>query len=50
MQAVRTGNLVDFQDQALGRLGPSVLEATANLCTQIDAARARRSSLNRGSY
>jgi iron complex transport system substrate-binding protein len=42
LQAVRTGNLLDFEDQALSRLGPSVLDATANLCGQIDAARARR--------
>jgi iron complex transport system substrate-binding protein len=42
LQAVRTGNLLDFEDQALSRLGPSVLAATANLCAQIDAARARR--------
>lgn len=42
LKAVRSGNLLDFQDQALSRLGPSVVDATANLCTQIDAARARR--------
>ena len=42
MKAVRSGNLLDFEDQSLSRLGPSVLEATANLCGQIDAARARR--------
>ena len=42
LQAVRTGNLLDFKDQALSRLGPSVLAATANLCARIDAARARR--------
>ncbi len=42
MKAVRTGNLLNFEDQALSRLGPSVLDATANLCTRIDAARVRR--------
>jgi iron complex transport system substrate-binding protein len=42
LKAVRNGNLLDFADQALGRLGPSMLEATANLCRQIDAAPARR--------
>jgi iron complex transport system substrate-binding protein len=42
MKAVRTGNLLDFQDQALSRLGPSLLDATANLCERIDAARTRR--------
>jgi iron complex transport system substrate-binding protein len=41
LQAVRTGNLLDFEDQALSRLGPSMLDATANLCAKIDAARAR---------
>ncbi|MEJ0006119.1 MAG: cobalamin-binding protein [Steroidobacteraceae bacterium] len=42
LKAVRSGNLLDFQDQALSRLGPSVVDATAGLCTQIAAARARR--------
>jgi iron complex transport system substrate-binding protein len=42
LKAVRNGNLLDFADQALSRLGPSVLDATANLCAQIDAAPARR--------
>lgn len=48
LKAVRSGNLIDFEDQALGRLGPSVLDATARLCAQIDAARARM--VNRGNY
>jgi iron complex transport system substrate-binding protein len=42
LKATRTGNLLDFTDQALSRLGPSVLDATAHLCAEIDAARARR--------
>ena len=42
MKAVRTGRLLNFEDQALSRLGPSVLDATASLCERIDAARARR--------
>jgi iron complex transport system substrate-binding protein len=42
LKAVRSGNLLDFEDQALSRLGPSVLDATAALCAQIAAARARR--------
>lgn len=42
LKAVRTGNLLDFTDQALSRLGPSVVGATAALCRQIDSARARR--------
>ncbi len=41
MKAVRSGNLLDFEDQALSRLGPSVVDATANLCPLIDATRAR---------
>ena len=41
LKAVRSGNLLDFDDQALSRLGPSVLDATANLCARIDAARTR---------
>jgi iron complex transport system substrate-binding protein len=41
MKAVRLQNLLDFTDQALSRLGPSVVAATAALCVQVDAARAR---------
>ena len=41
LKAVQSGNLLDFDDQALSRLGPSVLDATARLCARIDAARAR---------
>ncbi len=41
LKAVRAGNLLDFQDQALSRLGPSVVEATASLCAQIQGARER---------
>jgi iron complex transport system substrate-binding protein len=41
LQAVQSGRLLDFDDQALSRLGPSVLDATANLCARIDAARTR---------
>ncbi|HTB65193.1 MAG TPA: cobalamin-binding protein [Steroidobacteraceae bacterium] len=41
LKAVQSGNLLDFDDQALSRLGPSVLDATAKLCARIDAARAR---------
>jgi iron complex transport system substrate-binding protein len=41
MKAVRLQHLLDFTDQALSRLGPSVLAATAVLCVQVDAARAR---------
>jgi len=41
LRAVRTGNLVAFEDQRLSRLGPSVLDAAGSLCELIDAARAR---------
>jgi iron complex transport system substrate-binding protein len=41
LKAVQSGHLLDFDDQALSRLGPSVLDATANLCARIDAARTR---------
>jgi iron complex transport system substrate-binding protein len=41
LKAVRSGNLLDFQDQALSRLGPSVVDATASLCSRIEAARLR---------
>ncbi|HEY6455312.1 MAG TPA: cobalamin-binding protein [Steroidobacteraceae bacterium] len=51
LKAVQSGNLLDFDDQALSRLGPSVLDATGNLCARIDAARARRrGALSRGNY
>ena len=42
LKAVRAGHLLDFKDQALSRLGPSVVEATAALCSAIDAVRAQR--------
>jgi iron complex transport system substrate-binding protein len=42
LKAVRSGHLLDFEDQALSRLGPSVVDATANLCAQIDGARVPR--------
>jgi iron complex transport system substrate-binding protein len=42
LKAVRLGNLLDFDDQALSRLGPSVLDATADLCARIDAVRTRQ--------
>jgi len=35
LAAVRNGRLVAFEDQALSRLGPSVIEATAGLCRAI---------------
>ncbi len=41
LSAVRTANLVTFEDPRLSRLGPSVLDATESLCRMIDAARRR---------
>jgi iron complex transport system substrate-binding protein len=35
LQAVRNGRLIAFEDQALSRLGPSVLDATEALCRAI---------------
>ena len=40
LTAVRTGALVAFEDQALSRLGPSVIDATEGLCEAL--ARVRR--------
>jgi iron complex transport system substrate-binding protein len=36
LKAVRNGRLVAFEDQALSRLGPSVLDATEALCHAIN--------------
>jgi iron complex transport system substrate-binding protein len=41
LPAVRTNNVIVFEDQRLSRLGPSVLDAGEALCKEIDAARAR---------
>jgi iron complex transport system substrate-binding protein len=38
LAAVRSGRVVAFEDQALSRLGPSVLDATENLCRTIARA------------
>jgi ABC-type Fe3+-hydroxamate transport system substrate-binding protein len=35
LKAVRGGRLIAFEDQALSRLGPSVLDATEELCRAI---------------
>jgi len=42
LQAVRNGRLIAFEDQALSRLGPSVLDATEALCRAIAGAGGRR--------
>jgi len=41
--AVRSGRLAVFEDQALSRLGPSVIDATEGLCRTI-------ARVSRGSY
>jgi iron complex transport system substrate-binding protein len=43
LKAVRSGRLVDFENQALSRLGPSVIDATEELCRTI-------ARVNRGNY
>jgi len=43
LAAVRTGRVVVFEDQALSRLGPSVVAAAENLCRAL-------SHVSRGSY
>ena len=43
LSAVRNGRVVAFEDQALSRLGPSVLEATEALCKTLKR-------VSRGSY
>lgn len=42
LRAVSRGNLLVFEDQALSRLGPSVIDAATSLCAMIDAVRGRR--------
>jgi len=39
LRAVRNGNLIDFEDQRLTRLGPSVVDATEELCKALAKAR-----------
>ena len=37
LKAVRSGRLIAFEDERLVRLGPSLVEATEELCKAIDA-------------
>src|SRR5205814_1969743 len=46
LTAVRSGRLVVFEDQALSRLGPSVVDATEALCRTL--ARVRDGGVRRG--
>ena len=41
LRAVRSGRLIDFEDQRLSGLGPGAIEATAALCARIAAATSR---------
>jgi iron complex transport system substrate-binding protein len=41
LRAVRTGRLLDFEDQRLSGLGPGIIGATAALCSKIAAHRPR---------
>lgn len=38
LRAVRSGHLIDFEDQRLSGLGPGAIDATAELCARIAAA------------
>jgi iron complex transport system substrate-binding protein len=38
LRAVRSGHLIDFEDQRFSGLGPGAIEATAELCAKIAAA------------
>lgn len=40
LRAVRSGRLIDFEDQGLSGLGPGAIEATATLCRKIAAVKA----------
>lgn len=41
LRAVRTKNVITFEDMRLSRLGPSVVDAAEALCKEIDSARER---------
>jgi len=42
LRAVRTGKLIAFEDKRFTRLGPSVVDATEELCKTLKAARTSR--------
>jgi iron complex transport system substrate-binding protein len=44
MAAVRNGALVSHVDERIDRMGPSVIDATGNLCAVIDKARTARAA------
>lgn len=41
LRAVRSGRLIDFEDQRLSGLGPGAIDATAELCARIAAVQSR---------
>lgn len=41
LRAVRTGRLMDFEDQRLSGLGPGIIDATAALCRKVAALEAK---------
>jgi iron complex transport system substrate-binding protein len=47
MTAVRNDALVSYVDERIDRMGPSVIDATGNLCAVIDQARTARASRGR---
>ena len=46
MTAVKNGQLVSYVDERIDRMGPSVIEATGNLCAVIDKARTARAAVS----
>jgi len=44
LAAVQNGQLVSYVDERIDRMGPSVIEATGNLCAVIDKARTARAA------
>jgi iron complex transport system substrate-binding protein len=44
MAAVRSGALISYVDERIDRMGPSVIDATSNLCEVIDKARTARAT------
>jgi len=44
LAAVQNGQLVRYSDERIDRMGPSVIDATGNLCAVIDRARTARAT------
>ena len=45
MTAVHNGQIISYVDERIDRMGPSVIEATGNLCAVIDKARTARAAI-----